>query len=117
MAASSEAEQNLPANEQQTDGPRTASTEEVNLDSTPPDVRRRALRALILGSIAAGGAYQLNGWQSQAHGNRSSGAVQSIRTPVLSDVEVKKLLSEPKAPGEAKTPESQTPLNRNEPPR
>lgn len=34
--------------------------------------RRRRVRALIIGSLAAGGAFQLNGWQAQAHGNRSS---------------------------------------------
>lgn len=34
--------------------------------------RRQRVRALILGSLASGGAFQLNGWQAQAHGNRSS---------------------------------------------
>jgi hypothetical protein len=34
--------------------------------------RRRRVRALILGSLATGGAFQLNSWQAQAHGNRSS---------------------------------------------
>jgi hypothetical protein len=34
--------------------------------------RRQRVRALIIGSLAAGGAFQLNGWMAQAHGNRSS---------------------------------------------
>jgi ferric-dicitrate binding protein FerR (iron transport regulator) len=34
--------------------------------------RRRRVRALILGSLATGGAFQLNSWQAQAHGNRST---------------------------------------------
>jgi hypothetical protein len=34
--------------------------------------RRMRVRALIIGSLAAGGAFQLNGWLAQAHGNRSS---------------------------------------------
>jgi len=41
--------------------------------------RRRRLKALIIGTIAAGGAFQLNGWQAQANGNRSSGKAAAIR--------------------------------------
>lgn len=41
--------------------------------------RKRRLRALIIGTVAAGGAFQLNGWQAQAHGNRSSHAATSMR--------------------------------------
>lgn len=36
--------------------------------------RRRRVRALILGSLATGGVFQLNSWQAQAHGNRSTKA-------------------------------------------
>ena len=41
--------------------------------------RKRRLRALVVGAVAAGGAFQLNGWQAQAHGNRSSHGVSSVR--------------------------------------
>lgn len=41
--------------------------------------RKRRLRALVVGAVAAGGAFQLNGWQAQAHGNRSSHAASSVR--------------------------------------
>jgi hypothetical protein len=34
--------------------------------------RRRHQRAVIISALAAGGVFQLNGWQVQAHGNRSS---------------------------------------------
>jgi hypothetical protein len=41
--------------------------------------RSRRMKALIIGTIAAGGAFQLNGWQAQANGNRSSGKTAAIR--------------------------------------
>lgn len=34
--------------------------------------KRNKTRALILGALAAGGVFQMNSWQIQAHGNRSS---------------------------------------------
>jgi hypothetical protein len=46
--------------------------------------KKRRLRALIIGTVAAGGAFQLNGWQAQAHGNRSSHeASSSIRNAAV----------------------------------
>jgi hypothetical protein len=41
--------------------------------------RKRRLQALIVGAVAAGGAFQLNGWQAQAHGNRSSHSATAVR--------------------------------------
>jgi hypothetical protein len=58
-------------------------------EDSDKSARNRRLRMLILGTIAAGGAFQLNGWQAQAHGNRSSGSTQSIRAVIVpGDVQV-----------------------------
>ena len=42
--------------------------------------RSQPSRAVIISALAAGGVFQLNGWQVQAHGNRSSHAVASMST-------------------------------------
>jgi hypothetical protein len=59
-------------------------------DTDAERARKRRLRGLVLGAMAAGGAFQLNGWQAQAHGNRSSHSVTSLRaaTVVADDVKV-----------------------------
>jgi hypothetical protein len=52
-------------------------------DAEPPRAERERLRAMIIGALAAGGAFQLNGWQVQAHGNRSSHSVASVQQAVF----------------------------------
>lgn len=42
--------------------------------------RKVRVRSLVLGTLAASGAFQLNGWQAQAHGNRSSHATAALRS-------------------------------------
>lgn len=42
--------------------------------------RRKRVRTLILGTLAASGAFQLNGWQAQAHGNRSSHSASALQS-------------------------------------
>jgi hypothetical protein len=44
---------------------------------------RQPSRAVILGALAAGGVFQLNGWQVQAHGNRSSHTVSQVSSVVF----------------------------------
>lgn len=39
---------------------------------------RQHSRAVLISALAAGGVFQLNGWQVQAHGNRSSHAVATL---------------------------------------
>jgi len=46
------------------------------------DPRRR--KALILGALTAGGVFQMNSWQAQACGNRSSHCVATFQTPYFS---------------------------------
>ena len=45
--------------------------------------RRKRVRTLILGTLAASGAFQLNGWQAQAHGNRSSHSASALRSDLF----------------------------------
>ena len=45
--------------------------------------RRKRMRTLVLGTLAASGAFQLNGWQAQAHGNRSSHSVTALRSDLF----------------------------------
>lgn len=61
------------------------SDEEIQRAKTEAlKAKKRRLRALIIGTVAAGGAFQLNGWQAQAHGNRSSNAQsESIRSAAV----------------------------------
>ncbi len=47
------------------------------------ETRKKRIRSLILGSIAASGAFQLNSWQAQAHGNRSSHPTASLRSDLF----------------------------------
>lgn len=61
--------------------------------------RKRRIRALIVGAVAAGGAFQLTSWQAQAHGNRSSHRTYAVKTAPLQieGVSGPSNLSEPKA--------------------
>ncbi|RMB12357.1 hypothetical protein [Eilatimonas milleporae] len=43
----------------------------------------KTMRRLIIGTLAAGGAFQLNGWQAQAHGNRSSHDLAALRSDLF----------------------------------
>ncbi|HEX8088069.1 MAG TPA: hypothetical protein VF762_04410 [Blastocatellia bacterium] len=45
--------------------------------------RRKKMRALIMSTLAAGGVFQMNSWQIQAHGNRSSHTTLAFQTPYI----------------------------------
>jgi hypothetical protein len=45
---------------------------EINQTFAKLALRRRRQRSVIISALAAGGVFQLNGWQVQAHGNRST---------------------------------------------
>lgn len=45
---------------------------------------RTKMRALIISALAAGGVFQMNSWQIQAHGNRSSHSALAFQTPSIS---------------------------------
>lgn len=60
-----------------------------------------SMRRLIIGTLAAGGAFQLNGWQAQAHGNRSSHDVAMLRSDLFMPqdyVAFRQQLTAPQAP-------------------
>jgi hypothetical protein len=42
------------------------------------------MRALIISALAAGGVFQMNSWQIQAHGNRSSHSALAFQSPSIS---------------------------------
>jgi hypothetical protein len=71
--------------------------------------RRRAyVRGLIIGSLAAAGAFQLNGWRAQAHGNRSTKGMVDEFQDVVPDFEVKEMIENERRAKEA-TPSGATP--------
>lgn len=45
---------------------------------------RNKMRALIVGALAAGGVFQINNWQTQAHGNRSSHSATTVQNLYIS---------------------------------
>lgn len=64
---------------------------------------RRRLRTLIIGTLAASGAFQLNGWQVQAHGNRSSHSIAAMKSTVFRPQDYSLLRQELTAPNAADT--------------
>jgi len=61
----------------------TDDTEHPSRDEEDQIKRRKRIRTLILGTLAASGAFQLNGWQAQAHGNRSSHSTTALRSDLF----------------------------------
>jgi hypothetical protein len=64
--------------------------------------RRVYVRGLIIGSLAAAGAFQLNGWRAQAHGNRSTKSMTGEFQDVVPTPEVKEMIENEKRAKEAK---------------
>ncbi|MFP5264128.1 MAG: hypothetical protein ACLGJB_19775 [Blastocatellia bacterium] len=72
---------------------KTGRHKEVSPPQTEPEVRpgetsdgkdrRKKMRALIMSTLAAGGVFQMNSWQIQAHGNRSSHTTLAFQTPYI----------------------------------
>jgi hypothetical protein len=60
----------------------TAREAEIDNPTVKGDVRWR--KALILGALTGGGVFQMNSWQAQACGNRSSHRVAIFQTPYFS---------------------------------
>ena len=69
--------------------------------TTPVNVDRKQARALIISALATSGVFQLNGWQVQAHGNRSSHSVASVQNTLFSPTDyvlLRQTLTEPGTP-------------------
>lgn len=72
---------------------KTQRRKEVSPPQSEPEVRpvessdgkdrRKKMRALIMSTLAAGGVFQMNSWQIQAHGNRSSHTALAFQTPYI----------------------------------
>jgi len=45
--------------------------------------RRKQLRTIVVGTLTATGAFNLDGWQAQAHGNRSSHSTVALRSDLF----------------------------------
>ena len=63
--------------------------------------RRARVRGLIIGTLAAAGAFQLNGWRAQAHGNRSTKSMVGEFQDVVQTPEVKEMIEHEKRAKEA----------------
>lgn len=77
----------------------------IGKESNSREKRQRHLRNLIIGALSAGGVFQLNSWQAQACGNRSSHSVSSVQHPVLGPddyVLMRQSLTAPNSPDTAK---------------
>jgi hypothetical protein len=62
---------------------RVQPEQEPNKSNETNDNRTK-MRALIISALAAGGVFQMNSWQIQAHGNRSSHDALAFQTPSIS---------------------------------
>lgn len=68
------------------------------------DDRRRA-RAFIISALTAGGVFQMNTWQVQAHGNRSTHSVVAFQNPYFSPNDYVMLRQTSRAPNSPQTAE------------
>jgi hypothetical protein len=65
--------------------------------------RRKQLRTLILGTLTATGAFHLDGWQAQAHGNRSSHSTAALRSDLFMPQDYVTFRQQVTAPNAAET--------------
>jgi len=71
-------------------------TETGTAEAEAAERRRAYVRGLIIGSLAAAGAFQLNGWRAQAHGNRSSRSMPGDFQDVVQSPEIKEMIENDK---------------------
>src|SRR5688572_25382587 len=81
--------------------PDSHSTKLTATHPTELTANRAKMRALIVSALAAGGVFQMNSWQIQAHGNRSSHSALAFQTPSISPEDyilMRQVLTGPKTP-------------------